>query len=461
MIKVKMMLKKNDDLEYMLGAPEAAIRHMIVPFLISIIVVQINVFADTFWVSGLGIDAVSGMTSAVPMYSIFVNIGIGLSVGVVATIAYRIGKGDRKTASNIAGSAIISAILLSVICSVIVFFLTDPIIDIMGAQDVRSQIKDYMLPFIFLSPILVLNTVFGGLLRAEGSAKRSTIVQMSAAIFNMILDPLLIYGLGFGLMGAGLATVLASCFGLIIAIYWYVRKRTVISIGKEDFTFRTDIQKELMTVAGPRTLEGMVMSVVILFQRVFIIVASGTVGVSLFNVPFRYVALSMCPSEATGMAMVPIAAAAYGQDDLQKMKKGMIYALKLAMIFSLVLMVFLFIFSDPLISLFTMEESMQEWKYAFLWNMRMYCIILPFFTIQTIGSSMLQAMKRSKRPMEITMILGVVRLLLFWIASGFDYQAITYALIFSYVLSAILMIFMARYEFGKLCSISAEPVPTS
>ena len=59
---------------------------------------------------------------------------------------------------------------------------------------------------------------------------------------------------------------------------------------------------------------------------------------------------------------------------------------------------------------------------------------------------MLQAMKRAKRPMEITMVLGVVRMVLFWLCCGYGYVGITYALIASYVLSAALMMIMARHE---------------
>jgi len=443
-------MAENRDLQKMLGEPHEAIRSMILPFLVSIITVQINVFADTFWVSGLGINAVSGMTSAVPIYTIFSNIAIGLSVGVTATIAFRLGQGNQRAASHLAGNAISLGIILSVICSVIMFFLVNPIVDIMGADDVRQEVNDYILPYILMSPAVVLNTVFGGLLRAEGSAKRSTAVQMSVAIFNMILDPFLIYSLDLGLMGAGLATVISSLLGLMIGLHWFVMKKTSISITSGDLRPTKVYGTELMAVAGPRTVEGMTMSVVILLQRVFIIMASGTPGVSLFNVPFRYVNLSQCPSEATGMAMVPVVAAAYGQSDTEKMKSGMKYALKLALTFSLILMVALFLFSDILISFFTSEATMAEWKDAFLWNMRMYSIILPFFTIQTIGSSILQAMKKSKRPMEITMILGVIRMILFWIASSYDYQAITYALIISYVISASLMAYMAIREFRIL-----------
>ncbi len=434
----------------LLGEPRAAIRSMVIPFLISIATVQINVFADTFWISGLGVDAVSGMTSAVPLYSVFTNIAVGLSVGAVATIAFRLGKGDRPSASRLAGNAISTGVILSALCSTIVFIILDPVVDVMGAQDVRKEIFDYVLPIILLSPAVVLNTIFGGLLRAEGNARRSTIVQMSAANINMALDPILIYGMGLGISGAGLATALSACFGVAIAVRWYVGGKTAVAIGKDDLKPRMETEKDLMTVAGPRTLEGLAMSVVILFQRVFIIMAGGTVGVALFNVPFRYVNLSMCPCEATGMAMVPVASAAYGQNDLDKMRTSMAYALKLVVAISLVVSAVLFVLAEPLISLLTLEPSMEEWKDAFVWNMMMYSIIPPFFALQTIGSSMLQSMKRSRRPMEVTMLLGVVRMFLFWICSGYDYRAITFALIFSYVLSAALMMILARYEFKRI-----------
>ncbi len=443
-------MANDDELRSMLGEPHAAIRRMVIPFLISIIVVQINVFTDTFWVSGLGIDAVSGMTTAVPLYSVFANIAVGLSVGAVATMAYRLGAGDRDGASHLAGNAIVYGVMLAVVSSVIIIVILDPVVDLMGADDVRREVFDYTLPLIILSPSVVLNTVFGGLLRAEGNAKRSTTVQMSAAIFNMVLDPILIYGLGMGLMGAGLSTALSSCFGLAIAVRWYLAGRTAVPIRRSDLSLERAVGTELMTVAAPRTLEGLTMTVTILFQRVFIIMASGTPGVSLFNVPFRYVNLSMCPSEATGMAMVPVAAASYGQKDLAKMKDAMTYAFKLSMGFAAVLTVALFVFSGPLIGLFTLDPSMDEWRDAFTWNMMMYSIILPFFSIQTMGSSFLQAMKRSKRPMEVTMIVGFIRMGLFWIASAYDYRAITYALIISYVISAALMISVAAHEFKVL-----------
>lgn len=94
------------------------------------------------------------------------------------------------------------------------------------------------------------------------------------------------------------------------------------------------------------------------------------------------------------MALIPVAAAAYGGNDRRKMKEALDYTLKIGVGVTAVLSVAMFVLSAPLISLFTVEESMSEWNWAFLWNMRAYCILLPLYAVQVVYSSILQAVKR-------------------------------------------------------------------
>ncbi len=443
-------MTEGSDLKVLMGEPRKAIRAMMVPFLISLLVIQVNVFADTFWVSGLGVDAVSGMTTAVPLYVIFTSIGIGLSTGVTATVAYRIGKKDMAAAEGLAGAALFHALLLAAAGSVLMLFLMDPLITVMGAGDVRSEVIEYVTPFLIMSPAVVVASVMGGLLRAEGAARRSTIVQISSALFNIILDPVLIYLLDLGLTGAAFATCISALIALLIGLSWYILGLTAVRLRLAALRPARGLSGELMAVAGPRTVEGLVSNATILIQRVFIIIASGTVGVALFNVPFRYVNLAQCPAEATGMSMVPVAAAAYGRKDEESMRMAFSYALRTALMFSCVMAVVLFVFSDPLISLFTMDDSMAEWHSEFLWNMRVYCVILPLFTIQVLCGSMLQSVKRAMKPMAVTIILGFARIVMFWGASFYDFKAVTVALVMSYVFSALLMSLLAKREIPKV-----------
>lgn len=425
---------------------------MAIPFLISLAVVQINVFADTFWVSNLGVNAVSGMTSAVPMYVSFTAIGIGLSTGIVTTIAYHIGKGDTCRAGKLAGNTILLGIIIPIVCSVILFFLMDPIIDLMDAGDVQDEIHQYMLPFILLSPITVLNSVFGGMLRAEGAAGRSTMVQMSSVGLNIILDPLLIFGLDLGITGASLATVLSYLFGVILSSSWYIRRKVSITVRLSDLRPEKDAMMELLGVGGPRIVEGFVNNGIILVQRIFIIMASGVTGVSLFNVPFRYVSLSMCPVEAMGMAAVPVIAANQGKDDKEKMRAAHSLMYRYAAILSLAIAAIVLLCAPLLIRVFTLEPSMDDLYDEFLWNMRLYCIIIPLFAIQSVSVSILQAIRKTKLPMRITMFMGVFRLFAFWTACDYGYQGITVALILSYVVSSTLSLFFAQRHFRKACA---------
>lgn len=429
---------------------------MAVPFLISILVVQANVFADTFWISNLGERAVSGMTSSVPMYMVISSVGIGISAGVVTTVAYRIGKGDLSIAGKLAGNAITLSVIIAIVCSVVILLSEDILISVMGAEDVSTEIHDYLLPLLLLSPITVLNNVFGGMLRAEGAATRSTIVQMSSVGLNIVLDPLLIFGLGMGIMGAGLATVLSYAFGICISSLWYIRRKTMIEVHRKDLIISKEVSRELMNVGGARMVEGFVNNAVILFQRVFIIMASGTAGVMLFNVPFRYVTLSMCPVEALGMSATPVIAANYGRSDKEKMRDASRYVIKLSLALALVLMVVLFLLSPFLIELFTLEESMLEWRDELVWNLGAYSVILPLFALQTISSSILLSIKKSKVPMRVTMIVGVFRMVVFWLAVPFGFRGITVALIFSYVLSCTLMFLLMRKYFTDACARSGQ-----
>ena len=435
----------------LLGDPKTAIRSMAVPFLTSLLVTQGNVFIDTFWTSNLGASAVSGMTSAVPMFAAISSIGIGLSTGVVATVAYRLGQGDHGSAGRICGNAVFLGVAITAAVAALIFVLQDPIIALMGSEDVSTEIHQYLLPFLLLSPVTVLNTVFGGMLRAEGAARRSTLIQMSSVGVNILLDPLLIFGLGLGVAGASLATVLSYAVGLTTAVRWYVLGLTNVRVSRMDLKPTATTVRELMGVGAPRIVEGFVNNFVILVQRVFIIMASGTIGVSLFNVPFRYVSLGMCPVEALGMASVPVIAGNYGKGDPEAMAVARGYVLKLALIIGLVFTAVLFLGSPLLTSLFTMEDSMHEWYDEFVWNLCAYSVIVPLFAVQSVSASILQAVKKSRHPMRISMAVGVFRIVVFWLAVPFGFKGITIALIASYVLSCALTYAISSVCFRKVC----------
>ena len=452
------MTDASENLKTLLGEPKKAIRSMVLAFFIAMAVVELNQFVDTFWVSGLGAVSSSAVATSSPIYGLMMCAGLGIGVGATATIAFRLGRGDFEAANKLAANSLLLGILCAVVSSVLVLVFARPLILIMGAGSIVDECLLYILPFIFLSPFLLCNSILGGILRAEGAARKSTIVQMSAAILNMIIDPILIYGLGLGVFGAGLSTALSAGIALAIGLSWYAKNRMTVKLTHGSFRRDKEMSREVLDVGGPKTVQALVSNTTDLIQRVFLIVAGGTNAVMFYNYSWRYIALINLPGRAYENAMVPVCSAAYGQRDLLKMREGFMYTAKWVLIFSAIFAVVLFVFSEPLMSILTYEDSMKELRPQFIWTLQISTLLIPFSALMGLGSSMLQALKKSKVSMYYYFFWGFVKLGMYAVAAyvyhSFEY--IIYCMVIVHVFGGLCLMYLAHSEYNKISAIVSK-----
>ena len=449
------MADASENLKTLLGEPKKAIRSMVLAFFIAMAVVELNQFVDTFWVSGLGAVSSSAVATSSPIYGLMMCAGLGIGVGATATIAFRLGRGDFEEANRLAANSLLLGIICAVVSSVLVLVFARSLILIMGAESIVDECLFYILPFIFLSPLLLCNSILGGILRAEGAARKSTIVQMSAAILNMVIDPILIYGLGLGVFGAGLSTALSAGIALAIGLSWYAKNRMTVKLTRGSFRRDKEMSREVLDVGGPKTVQALISNTTDLIQRVFLIVAGGTNAVMFYNYSWRYIALINLPGRAYENAMVPVCSAAYGQRDLLKMREGFLYTAKWVLIFSAVFAVVLFVFSEPLMSILTYEDSMRELRPQFVWTLQISTLLIPFSALMGIGSSMLQALKKSKVSMYYYFFWGFVKLGMYAVAAyvyhSFEY--IIYCMVIVHVFGGLCLMYLAHSEYNKISAI--------
>jgi len=443
------------DLQRMLGEPKAAIRNMILPFLIALAIVEVNQFVDTYWVSGLGIAPASAVSTIIPIYGLMTCAGIGVAAGITATGAAHLARGEYEIAGKLASNSVILGIIFAILSSILVAIFLNPIIDFMGADEVREEAIQYMIPYILLSPTITLLSIFGGMLRAEGAASKSTIIQTISAVLNMVIDPILIYMMGMGVFGAGLSTVVSSLIAILVGVFWYLRGRTIIQVNRSNFRLDKDAMREVLGIGGPKTVQMMITSLTDFLQRIFLIIAGGTVAVMLYNYTWRYIGLVNLPGRAVDMAMLPVCSAAYGVKDLERMKTGFIYSTKLVFLFGTVLGIILFVFAEPFMSIMTYEESMHEILPKFVWTLQASVLLIPFAMMMGVASSMLQVMKKAKIPMYYYMFWGFFKLCLYAIAAyglfGIDpFEAIIYIMVAVHIFGAACLSWFAVAEFRKL-----------
>lgn len=448
-------MSKEGDLQRMLGEPKAAIRAMILPFFIALAVMEVNQFVDTYWVSGLGVNSASAVSTIVPIYGLMACAGIGVAAGVTATAASRLARGEYEAAGKLVSNSMILGIIFAVISSILVAIFLNPVIDVMGADAVREEAIQYMIPYIVLSPTITLLAIMGGALRAEGAAKKSTIIQSISAILNMIIDPILIYVMDMGVFGAGLSTVLSSLIAIGIGIYWYVGNRTIIPMNRSTLHPDKEAMKEVLGVGGPKAIQMIISNLTDFLQRIFLIIAGGTTAVMLYNYTWRYIGMVGLPARSVDMAMLPVCSAAYGVKDLERMKTGFIYSSQLVIGCGIVFAIILFIFAEPFMSIMTQEESMHEILDMFVWTLRASVFLIPFSAMMGVASSMLQSMKRAKIPMYYYMFWGFVKLGLYALAAygyfGIDlFEGIIYSMVAVHVFGAVCLIYLAYREYSKL-----------
>ncbi|MDO5861695.1 MAG: MATE family efflux transporter [Thermoplasmata archaeon] len=275
------------DLKVMLGDPRTAVLAMSGPLIVSFLVVQINSFADTTWCSLLGLDPSSAVSTISPVYWIVSGLGASIGVGAATAIARRLGRGEKADADSLAVQTMVVSVIISLVATPILWLAQDPLIYMMGADDVRDLCREYIDPIVLGTLPMVINGVVSGILRSEGAAKHSTAMLLVAAVLNIVLDPILMFGLDMGLAGAGWATTIATVISTCVGLWWYARGSMYLSMSFRGFRPRLDLIKEVLFVGIPRATETTLISLMSMIQRIFVIACGGTLGAALYNIPWR------------------------------------------------------------------------------------------------------------------------------------------------------------------------------
>ena len=357
----------------LLGDPRRAIRAMTVPLLIALLVVQVNALADRAWCSGLGTEALAATAICAPLYEVITGLGTGLGVGGAAVVSRYIGSGSRGEASRGSVQTMLFSLIFSMVFSV--FFMFPP--QILGSK--------------LATPVFILNGAVAGLIRGEGAARMSTVMMVVLALGNIVLDPILIYGAGMGIAGASVATVLATVVSTVIGLQYY-RASSYIRLRGSDIRLESGMMRTVLRAGIPQMAEYTVMYAMNLVLNYLVIWCAGSEGLAVYSVPNMVVNIALLPAYAVGSALVPVASAAYGRGDLDKMREAYRYSLRFSMGMVIVLTALLLLIPDPFIYPFTYSDGTEYLREDMATALRICSLCIPFYSIIPLGSSMLQAL---------------------------------------------------------------------
>ena len=351
-------MSKSKNIEMITGDPKKAIIKLAVPMMISMLLIMLYNIADSVWVAGLGGDALAAIGFITPLFMVLVGLGNGIGAGANSLIARNIGAKNHAQANNAALHAIVLSVIVSVVFTILIEAFMVPILKFMGAGNTIGYAMNYSYIIFGFLLIFVYSGVASAIFRSEGDMRRATIAIAITAILNIILDPIFIYVLNFGIEGAAWATVISATLSCIIMSYWiWGKKDLYLDLSPKNFSYSSKIMIDTLQVAIPSTLETIIFSALAIIINSMLVVASGTDAVAVYTASMRIVQLAMIPLIGIGTAVLTVAGVAYGAHNYKNLQTAHSYSIKIGFAISVLLGLLMFIFSSQIAAMFSYTEA--------------------------------------------------------------------------------------------------------
>lgn len=377
-----------------------------IPMILSMALQAVYNIVDSAFVGNMreGSEAaLNALTLVFPVQMIMVAIGVGTGVGTNALLARILGQGDKDRAAKVAGNSIFLGIVISVLCVLFGIFGVEAYI---SSQTVDEQVismgTSYLRICCIISFGMIFFSIFEKLLQATGRSVYSTIGQVVGAVVNIILDPIMIYGLGpvpeMGVEGAAYATVIGQVASAVLLFVFHIK------LNKE---FRHDIKyikpegtiiRKIYSIGLPAIIAQALMSVMVYIMNLILKFSpSAQTAYGLFYKVQQFVLFL-----AFGLrdAITPIISFAYGMGDKKRIREGIKYGLIYTIALMIIGTAITEIFPGAFASLFNAGESREY----FIGAMRIIPVSFIFAGINVAYQGIYQALDGGMQSLIISLI---------------------------------------------------------
>ncbi|WP_405304956.1 MATE family efflux transporter [Methanobrevibacter sp.] len=405
---------KTEDIDLIVNHPKKAINKLALPIIISYIFMMLNNIIDGIWVSGLGPNPLAAVGFVTPVFLALVGFANGLGAGANSLIARYIGAEEYENAGNSAIHSIVLSIVVTVISTILILLILKQLLLIMGAGEVLSETLAYGNIVIGGIFSVFLPAMMAAIFRAQGEVKRASYPLMLTAFINIILDPIFIYVLGWGVGGAAFATVLAGALAASPMVYWmFIKKDSFLKIKMSEYKRDLQIYKDILVVGIPASLEQFIISFVSILFNYWITILGGTVGVAAYTATWRLVSIGMSPIIGVGVAALTVGGAAYGARNLLNLKTALNYGIKLAMVSSIIISFFFFIFAEPLSFIFSYSADSSILSSNIVDALHILCFFILLMPFGVLSGNIFQSMGKGTIALSITVLRSFILEVLF------------------------------------------------
>lgn len=332
------------------------------PLMVSMIIQALYNTVDSMFVARISENALTAVSIAYPMQNLIIAISVGAGIGVNALISRSLGAKNTEFANKVASVNLFLAIAIWVFFVFVGLFLLDPFISMQTDDaEIFELSKSYLQICVFASLGLCMQIATEKLLQSTGKTMYNMYGQCTGAIANIILDPILIFGMfglpAMGIKGAAYATVLSQFLSCFIGLYFNFRKNSEIKMSFRQMLPTMAILKSIFAVGLPSILM-MSLGSVMIFVINSILSTFTPTAVAVYGVCFKLQNLCMMPVFGLNNAIIPIVAYNYGAKNYERISATVRLGVLTAVTFMTIGMLLFLIFPEFFLLMFDASEDM-------------------------------------------------------------------------------------------------------
>ena len=434
--------KNKSRLNIFLQNPERGLWTLAIPIMAGMGVHTLYTIVDMLFIGRLGGESIAAVAYNMPLFFFVMGLTFGLGSGVTASIARFIGANDKVNADNSAEHAIAMAAIISIILTVVGLNYGKSILSFLGARDSILLLSwDYLRYVCYGLPCMVFSGFFRSILSGEGDMKLPMLITAFGTVLNIILDPIFIFALDFGVKGAAIATMICQIVVFLIFVYMlFVKEHSYIKFKMKDFSYSNSIVSEIIKVGLPASISMIIMS---FGQLVFnkILTGFSVEAVAAYQIGGRIDMVVFLPIMSIAASLTTIVGMFYGAEEWTKMKLIIKYGISRSVLITLVGSAMLITFAPWIVQSFSSDPIIQE---VAVYYLQCISLIYPLVAVGMTIGRILQGMGKGLPLLIITsiriLVVSAPLAIIFTIVLDKPVEYVWYAMMISTVVATMVAV---------------------
>lgn len=366
-----------------------------------------NIIAGIFIGQGVGVLGISGLAVSFPLMNLMIAVCFLVGVGGATLCSIYLGKHDVESAQKVLAHTLMLSVLTTLLLSSVCLVFLDEILVFFGSSQASlPYAHDYMIVLTWGMPISFVMLGLNSIMRASGHPQKAMYTAMVSVAVNVVLTPFFIFGLGWGMFGAGLATILAQSVSMIIIVQHFMNQKNFLHFSRKYMVLEKKLVMNIFSKGTPPFFMNVCACLIVVMINGGLQQYGGDIAVGAYGIVNRILMLVAMVVIGLTQGMQPIIGYNFGAKQYDRVLKVLNYGMLIGACISTAGFLCAQIFPAGLSALFTDNAELISISATAL---RISTLVYPLVGSQIVISSFFQAVGKPK----IATLLSLTRQLLF------------------------------------------------